>query len=68
MTEKTTYALLIYRTSPAEPDPERSEKALEAHRALQRQTSQAGDVHAVARLDESVGAKTVQRRGNAHEV
>jgi hypothetical protein len=68
MTTKTTYALLIYRTAPAEPEPSGAARALEQHRALQAQTSASGDLRAVARLDENSVAKTVVLRGGAHEL
>ena len=42
----TTYALLIYRTAPAEPTPEAGERALVGHRALQAEAAASGDLHA----------------------
>jgi hypothetical protein len=53
------YALLIYRTSPAS-IPEA------AHRALQVEA--AGDLSAVARLDDSRRARTVKNKAGAHEI
>lgn len=66
--EKTTYALLIYRTAPAEPAPEDSERALVGHRALQKDAEAKGDLHAVAKLAGVDKARTVRRRGGAHDV
>ena len=66
--EKTPYALLIYRTAPLEPEPERSERALAGHRALQKEASARGELHAVARLAGTDAAKTVQARAGAHDV
>ena len=68
MTERATYALLIYRTGAGEPPPSSARRALEGHRALQAETSARGELHAVARLDEPATAKTVVVRGGAHEV
>lgn len=62
-----TYVLLIYRTQP-EVDPTQDRQSLAAHRALQRETSGRGELHAVARLDDATAAKTVRRREAAHEV
>lgn len=66
--EKTTYALLIYRTAPAEPAAADAERALVGHRALQREAAAKGDLHTVARLAPVEAAKTVRRRGGAHDV
>jgi hypothetical protein len=65
-----TYALLIYRTVPlSEPIPELEERAaLAGHRALQVDAAALGQLHAVARLDETNHARTVKLRGGAHEV
>lgn len=65
-----TYALLIYRTVPlAEPIPELEERAaLASHRALQADAAALGQLHAVARLDETSHARTVRASGGAHEV
>lgn len=68
MKEKSTYALLIYRTAPLEPVPESSERALAGHRALQKETSARGELHAVARLAGIDAAKTVRARPGAHDV
>jgi hypothetical protein len=66
----TTYALLIYRTTPAaEPIPELVERqALGAHRALQAEASAEKQLHAVARLDEPATARTVRVQATGHEV
>lgn len=68
MIEKTTYALLIYRTTALEPAPESSERALQGHRVLQKNASASGDLHAVARLAGVDTAKTVRGRAGAHDV
>ncbi len=66
--KKIPYALLIYRTAPAEPSAESSERALVGHRALQTETEAKGDLHAVARLAGVETARTVRLRGGAHDV
>lgn len=65
-----TYALLIYRTAPpSEPIAEKEERAaLSGHRKVQAEAARRGQLHAVARLDESSRAHTVRRREGAHEV
>src|SRR5882724_5712172 len=65
-----TYVLLIYRASAAGTHaPALDEDAtLRAHRALQKETSKRGDLHAVARLDESRDARTLRRKGGSHEI
>ncbi len=71
MSEKETYALLIYRTGPAEPSSERSEVALRGHRELQRQASEKGELRAVARLHEVDRARTLRHvpgRVGTHEI
>jgi hypothetical protein len=65
---KTPYALLIYRTSPAEPSAAASARALEGHRAVQEEAAARGDLHAVARLDDVSTAKTVRVVASAHDV
>jgi hypothetical protein len=64
-----TYALLIYRTAPAStPIPELDERAgLAAHRALQAEAAGKGELSVVARLDDAPTARTVRRKGGAHE-
>ncbi len=65
-----TYALLIYRTAPLSmPIPELEERAaLDAHRALQAEASARGELHAVARLDETTAARKVRSHAGAHEI
>lgn len=65
-----TYALLIYRASPAaEPVPELEERqALAAHRVLQAEAAARSHLHAVARLDEASTARTVKARASGHQV
>jgi hypothetical protein len=65
-----TYALLIYRNvAPGEPLPELDERAvLETHRALQSEASARSELHAVARLGDTAGARTVRRAGGAHNI
>lgn len=67
MTDKTTYALLIYRTAPSEPASSGRAQALEGHRALQKEAAARGDLRAVARLDDVSKARTVALRGGSHE-
>ncbi|HVR19233.1 MAG TPA: YciI family protein [Polyangiaceae bacterium] len=66
----TTYALLIYRTSP--PSVEISEldeeQALAHHRALQAEAARRKDLHAVVRLDAPRTARTVRARATGHDV
>ena len=66
----TTYALLIYRTTPgAAPIPELDEgQALAGHRALQAEAAARSHLHAVARLDEPATARTVKARATGHDV
>jgi len=68
VSSKTTYALLIYQTGAEPPSPENVERALVGHRALQAEASSLGELHAVARLGERVGATTVAKQGSAHDV
>jgi hypothetical protein len=65
-----TYALLIYRIIPlSQPLPLLEEQAaLAGHRALQLEASARGQLHAVARLDETARARTVKAHAGAHEV
>ncbi len=65
-----TYALLIYRSRPPdEPVPESDVRiALDGHRALQAEASSRGELHGVARLDDAPTARTVKRKGSAHEI
>lgn len=66
----TTYALLIYRTSPptiAIPELD-EEQALVGHRALQKEAAGRRDLHAVARLDAPGTARTVRARATGHDV
>lgn len=64
-----TYALLIYRTAPRSvPIPELDEQAaLAAHRSLQAEASAKGELGVVARLDDAPSARTVRRKGGAHQ-
>jgi hypothetical protein len=66
----TTYALLIYRTSPPTiATSELDEKqALAGHRALQKEAAARKDLHAVARLDAPRTARTVRTRATGHDV
>jgi hypothetical protein len=65
-----TYVRLIYRASAAGTNPAGLDEraTLRAHRKLQTETSGRGELHAVARLDESRDARTVRRSGGAHEI
>ena len=63
-----TYALLIYRAIHA-PAPAADQRTVGGHRAVQRDATARGELHAVARLGDAGGAKTVRGRGDgAHEV
>jgi hypothetical protein len=66
----TTYALLIYRTSPPmERIPELEDpQALAGHRALQAEAAARDELHAVARLVAPNTARTVRARSTGHEV
>lgn len=66
----TTYALLIYRTTPSgDPVPELDEgQVLVGHRALQAEAAARRDLHAVARLETPETARTVRIRASGHEV
>ncbi|MDH5676757.1 MAG: YciI family protein [Myxococcales bacterium] len=68
MPEKVTYALLIYRTTEGEPTPERAERALVGHRALQAEAAREGDLRAVAKLDSARLAKTVRGELGSHDI
>ncbi len=65
-----TYVLLIYRASGVGANPPGLDEraTLRAHRKLQTETTARGELHAVARLDESRDAHTVRRRGGGHEI
>jgi hypothetical protein len=65
-----TYVLLIYRATPIGQEAvgldERA--TLRAHRTLQAEAAARGELHAVARLEESRDARTVRRSAGAHQV
>jgi len=65
-----TYVLLIYRaTESGKKPPAMDERAtLRGHRKLQSEASARGDLHAVARLEESRDVRTVKKTGAAHEI
>lgn len=65
-----TYVLLIYRaTELGKGPPGLDERAtLRGHKKLQDQASARGELHAVARLEESRDAHTVRRGRGGHEV
>ena len=65
-----TYVLLIYRVTELGKKPAGLDEqaTLRAHRKLQKEASARGDLHAVARLEESRDARTVKRNAGAHEV
>lgn len=65
-----TYVLLIYRASEAGKNlpPEDEQATLRGHRKVQKETSARGELHAVARLDDSRDARTVRRSGGAHVI
>ena len=65
-----TYVLLIYRATELGKKPAGLDEqaTLRAHRKLQEEASARGDLHAVARLEESRDARTVKRNEGVHEV
>lgn len=65
-----TYVLLIYRADADRgPTPAEEAVALRGHRAVQKSAAKRGELHAVARLDESRTARTVRHaRDGAHEI
>ncbi|MDX2018968.1 MAG: YciI family protein [Deltaproteobacteria bacterium] len=68
MTTKSTYALLIYRTLEGDLSRKDERRALEGHRSLQALAGAAGDLHAVARLDDVTDAKTISVQKGVHAV
>ena len=66
----TTYALLIYRTSPPTvPIPELEERqALTGHRKLQAEAAARKELHAVARLDAPATSRTIRASATGHDV
>lgn len=65
-----TYVLLIYRATELGKEPRAIDgrATLRAHRRLQTEAAKAGELHAVAKLEESRDVRTVRRTGEAHEV
>ena len=65
-----TYVLLIYRAAElGKRPPALDEQAtLRGHGKLQRAAAARGELHAVARLEESREAHTVRRNGGAHDI
>lgn len=65
-----TYVLLIYRATEASKRRAAMDEqaTLRAHREVQKDAAARGDLHAVARLDESRHAQTVRRRAGEHEI
>jgi hypothetical protein len=65
-----TYVLLIYRATEAAKQSARmdEEATLRAHRKVQKQAAARGELHAVARLEESRAARTVKRKAGGHEI
>jgi hypothetical protein len=65
-----TYVLLIYRATEAGKNPPTIDEraTLRGHRTLQREASARGELHAVARLDDSRDARTVKRSSGAHVI
>jgi hypothetical protein len=65
-----TFALLIYRTTPAQEtltDTGEAEVLL-AHRRLQAELSEQSDLHAVARLQEPERARAIRYQDGTHEI
>jgi hypothetical protein len=65
-----TYVLLIYRaTELGKQPPAMDERAtLRGHKKLQSEAAARGELHAVARLEESRDVRTVKKSGDAHEI
>ena len=65
-----TYVLLIYRATERGKRPNAMDEraTLRGHRRLQSEASASGELHAVARLDESRDVRTVKKSGKAHEI
>ena len=65
-----TYVLLIYRATEIGKRPRAMDEraTLRGHRKLQSEAGARGELHAVARLEESRDVSTVKRQGAAHEV
>jgi hypothetical protein len=71
VTERRTYALLIYDATGGEPiDAAENRRVLNGHRAVQRAAEAADALHAVARLDApgATTTRTVRKRGDEHLV
>lgn len=71
MTERRTYALLIYDASGGEPlDAAENRRVLNGHRAVQRAAESAGALHAVARLGDPTAktTRTIRKKGETHLV
>ena len=64
------YVLLIWRATElgARPPGLDERSTLRAHARLQQEVSALGELHAVARLEESRDARTVRRRPGGHEI
>jgi len=65
-----TYALLIYRATEIGKKPAGIDEraTLRGHKKLQSEAAARGQLHAVARLEESRDVRTVKRSGGAHEI
>jgi hypothetical protein len=65
-----TYVLLIYRATELGKKPAAMDEraTLRGHRQLQTEAAARGDLHAVARLEESRDVHTVKKSGTAHEI
>jgi len=71
VTERATYALLIYDASGGEPlDAAENRRVLNGHRAVQRAAGAADALHAVARLGDpgAETTRTVRKKGEVHLV
>lgn len=66
--QKSTYALLIYRTAPELPPGPSSADALREHRRVQATVAEKGQLHAVAQLADIKTARTVRRAEGGHDV
>ncbi len=65
-----TYVLLIYHATELGKKPRAMDEraTLRGHRRLQSEAAGCGDLHAVARLEESRDVRTVKKSGDAHEI
>ena len=63
-----TYVLLIYTSREGALSPEANARTLEAHRGVQAEAAARGELHAVAKLGGTAGARTVRRASGQHDL